>query len=360
MVRKVTSSNFMTGKSIAIRNIYVMMAYAFKAIQKAGDEHLEVEQFDKLHDLFAEILVRGVGAQVKRGLHHDYLHRREELATVRGRIDVSRSIAEHSKARGRLICGYDEYDSDTPHNRALKSVIILLVRHGEIRKGRKEALRRLLPYLDVVTTIAPTAIRWDTLTYHRSNASYRMLLGVCELVVRGLLPTESYGDRKLTAWLSDDAMSQLYERFLLEYFVFHHRELSPSAPQINWDYDCSLSSGTRQLPAMKTDLRLRRGRKILIVDAKYYSKSLQTGQWGKESVSSSNLYQILAYTKNADVKQDGSVSGLLLYARTDAPSQPDLDMTVQGSRIGARTLDLNLPWNQLRTQLDGITQWLDS
>lgn len=122
----------MTGNSIAIRNIYVMMAYAFKAIQKAGDEHLEVEQFDKLHDLFAEILVRGVGAQVKRGLHHDYLHRREELATVRGRIDVSRSIAEHSKARGRLICGYDEYDSDTPHNRALRACQVFCVRAGRL------------------------------------------------------------------------------------------------------------------------------------------------------------------------------------------------------------------------------------
>ncbi|AWH95937.1 5-methylcytosine-specific restriction endonuclease system specificity protein McrC [Dietzia psychralcaliphila] len=350
----------MTSNFIFIRNIYVMMAYAFRAIQKAGDEHLEVEQFDKLHDLFAEILVRGVGTQVKRGLHHDYLHRREELATVRGRIDVSRSISEHSRARGRLICSYDEYDSDTPHNRALKSVIILLVRHGEIRKDRKEALRRLLPYLDAVTTISPTSIRWNTLTYHRSNASYRLLLGACELVVRGLLPTEGSGNRKLTTWLSDDAMSQLYERFLMEYFIFHHRELSPSAPHIDWDYDYSLSSGTGQLPAMKTDLRLRGGHKTLIVDAKYYSKSMHTGQWGKESVSSSNLYQILAYTKNADIEQDGSVSGLLMYARTDAPSQPDLDMTVQGSRIGARTLDLNVPWNQLRTQLDGITEWLES
>ena len=91
---------------------------------------------------------------------------------------------------------------------------------------------------------------------------------------------------------------------------------------------------------MKTDLRLRHGGKSLIVDAKYYSNSLQTGQWGKESVSSANLYQMLAYAKNADVAQDGSVSGLLLYARTNAPAQPNLDMTLQGTRIGARTLDL--------------------
>lgn len=349
----------MTSNSITIRNIYVMMAYAFRSIRSSGTDTVGTEQFDNLHDLFAEILVRGVGTQVKRGMHHDYVHRREELATVRGRIDVSRSIAEHSGSRGRLICGYDEYDPDTPHNRALKSVIILLVRHGEISKSRKEALRRLLPYMDAVTTVAPTSIRWSGLTVHRSNASYRLLLGVCELVVRGLLLTDSSGDKKLTTWLPDEAMSRLYERFLLEYFAFHRPELSPRAPYIAWDYDQLLSSGTEHLPTMKTDLRLNFGRRSLLVDAKYYSKSLQTGQWGKESVSSENLYQILAYAKNADVTQDGSVSGLLLYARTNAPAQPNLDMTVQGTRIGARTLDLSQPWNQLKTQLDSITTWLD-
>ena len=349
----------MTADSITIRNIYVMMAYAFRSIQSSGNDTVGAEQFDKLHDLFAEILVRGVGTQVKQGLHQDYVHRREELATVRGRIDVSRSIAEHSRSRGRLICGYDEYDPDTPHNRALKSVIILLVRHGEISRSRKDALRRLLPYMDAVTTVAPASIRWSGLTVHRSNASYRLLLGVCELVVRGLLQTESSGDKKLTTWLPDEAMSRLYERFLLEYFAFHHPELAPRAPYIAWDYDASLSSGTEHLPTMKTDLRLRYGGKSLIVDAKYYSSSLQTGQWGKESVSSANLYQMLAYAKNADVAQDGSVSGLLLYARTNAPAQPNLDVTLQGTRIGARTLDLSQPWSQLRTQLDSITTWLD-
>lgn len=42
-----------------------------------------------------------------------------------------------------------------------------------------------------------------------------------------------------------------------------------------------------------------------------------------------------------DARRDGSVSGLLLYARTDAVEQPDVDVVIQGNRIGARTLDLN-------------------
>ena len=59
------------------------------------------------------------------------------------------------------------------------------------------------------------------------------------------------------------------------------------------------------------------------------------------------------------IGRDGSVSGMLLYARADAGLDPDFDVTIQGNRISARTLDLNLPWDLLRAQLEQITTWLD-
>lgn len=350
----------MTDRSIAIRNVYVMMAYAFRAIRSEGNDRIAAESFDHLHDLFAEILVRGVGTQVKRGLHREYLQRSEGLATVRGRIDITRTVATRSAIRGRLVCEFDEYEPDTPHNQALKSVIVLLIRHGDVAAPRRDALRRLLPYLDTVTLIAPTSIRWDALAYHRANATYRLLLGVCELTVRGLLPTQDTGSTRLTSWVSEDAMSNLYERFLREYYTVHHPELSPRASEVAWDYEDASALGSEQLPAMRTDVTLRRGQRALIIDAKYYGRSIQVGRWGKTIVHSANLYQLLTYVKNADVNRDGSVSGLLLYARTDTPEQPDLDIVIQGNRIGARTLDLNRPWEHLKGQLEDIVEWLQN
>lgn len=349
----------MTAGPIAIRNVYVMMAYAFGAMRNEGRDRIASESFDHLHDLLAEILVRGVGAEVKRGLHHDYRRNREELATVRGRIDITGTVATRSTVRGRLVCEFDEYEIDTPHNRVLKSVIILLIRSGQIATPRKGSLRRLLPYLDEVTQIAPTSIRWATLTYHRANATYRMLMGVCELIVRGLLPTESSGSTNLTSWVSDEAMSALYERFLREYYAFHHPELFPRASHVAWDYDHASAVGAAQLPAMRTDVTLRRGGRVLIIDAKFYSQTLQS-RWGKETIHSGNLYQMLAYVKNADVDHIGTVSGLLLYARTDATAQPNLDVMIQGNRIGARNLDLDTPWELVRSELEGILRWLDT
>jgi 5-methylcytosine-specific restriction enzyme subunit McrC len=345
-------------RGIIIRNVYVMLAYAFRAVRNDGTDRIAGEEFDHLHDLLAEILALGVGTLVKRGVHRDYLARSEELATVRGRIDVTRTVGARTLTRGRLVCEFDEYEVDTPHNQALKSVIVLLIRQGEVSAPREDALRRVLPYLDAVTLIAPTSIRWDTLTYHRSNASYRLLLGVCELIVRGLLPTENAGSTRLSAWIPDDTMSTLYERFLREYYVFHHPELSPGAKVVRWDLDQpSLLSG--QLPQMRTDVTLRRGGRTLIVDAKYYGQTLQKGLTGKQTIHSGNLYQILTYVKNEDSDRDGAVSGLLLYARTDAEAQPDLDVVIQGNRIGAQTLDLNQPWKFIAARLEDVIVWLE-
>lgn len=349
----------MIDRSIVIQNVYVMLAYAFRAIKAKSISRVGSENFDNLHDLLAEILIRGMNSQIKRGLHQDYLSRTEELSTVRGRIDIAQTVNRRAHSRGRVVCNFDEYLPDTPHNQALKAVVSLLIRRGNISRARQVSLRRLLPYLEDVALVPPTSVRWNELHYHRANASYRLLLGVCELIVLGLLPNEDDGDMKLESWFSDEAMSTLYERFLREYFVLHHPELSPSALLIDWAVSDGIASGLHQLPKMRTDLTLRKGANRLIIDAKYYGKSMQTNRFSaKSTVNSANLYQILTYVKNEDVKQTGNVAGLLLYAKTDGFEQPELDVVVQGSRIGAQTLDLNKPWVEVRAQLDALVQWI--
>lgn len=349
----------MSSNTILIRNVYVMMAYAFRALQSRDVASVKGESFEHLHDLLAELLYRGASTQIKRGLHHDYLPRTDTLTTVRGRIDVSQTASTRSMLRGRLVCQFDEYLPDTPHNRALKSVVVLLIRRGEVQPIRRKALADLLPHLASVQEIRPTAIRWADLSIHRANANYRMLLGVCELIVKGLLPSQESGESKLWSWMNDEAMNRLYERFILQYFKIHHPELSPHARQIPWAVDSFRSNGTGQLPVMQTDVTLTTGKVELIIDAKFYGRSLQSGRSGKQTVHSHNLYQIATYVWNADVKRDGSVSGLLLYARTVHDEQPDVDIVIHGNRIGVQTLDLNLPWEELRDRLEGLLGWLE-
>lgn len=47
---------------------------------------------------------------------------------------------------------------------------------------------------------------------------------------------------------------------------------------------------------------------------------------------------------------DGSVAGMLLYARTDEGIQPDEDYLMSGNRISVKTLDLNRDFSDIRAQ----------
>lgn len=112
------------------------------------------------------------------------------------------------------------------------------------------------------------------------------------------------------------------------------------------------------LPAMKSDITLSRGGDVLIIDAKYYTHTLQEN-WDTRTIHSNNLYQIFTYVKNKEAELAGGpheVSGMLLYAKTDEDTQPDGTYQMSGNQISVRTLDLNLPFEQIATQLDAIAE----
>ena len=56
----------------------------------------------------------------------------------------------------------------------------------------------------------------------------------------------------------------------------------------------------RYLPTMRTDVSLESSTRHIVIDAKYYSKTLQT-YFGTDTIHSGNLYQLYAYLKNLQV-----------------------------------------------------------
>ena len=84
---------------------------------------------------------------------------------------------------------------------------------------------------------------------------------------------------------------------------------------------------------MQTDIMLSKGNTILIIDAKYYSNMTQR-QYGRNTLHSGNLYQIFTYVKNKEFElrqQKHSVSGMILYAKTDEEIVPNNSYLMSGS-----------------------------
>ena len=73
-----------------------------------------------------------------------------------------------------------------------------------------------------------------------------------------------------------------------------------------------------------------------------------------QTLHSGNLYQIFTYVKNWNAAPDETISGMLLYARTDDAIQPDNDYQMSGNQISVKTLDLNCDFAVIAAQLDAI------
>lgn len=343
----------MKDRNIQIKNIYYMLTYAFQVLRQTNYEEIASEEFENIHDLFAAILIKGVAQQLKQGLYREYLAVEESLPLLRGKINMATTMRH--KVRGELLlsCEHDVLSENNIYNRIIKTTMNILIKHAPLAEIRKAELKKILLFFSEVEEVDVSLIRWNTLRFQRNNQSYRMLVNVCYFVLTGLLISDEKGSIRMAAFLDEQRMCRLYEKFILEFYRYHYKGiLSANPSQIKWDVD---DGAIEFLPVMQSDIMLEYQGKTLIIDAKYYSHVMQKrAEYDTYSLHSNNLYQIFAYVKNQDINHDGSVSGLLLYAKTDESIVPDNTYFMSGNRIDVKTLDLNLPFPSIETQLRNI------
>ena len=340
-------------KSIFIKNIYYMLSYAFTTLNQGGYEDVATEEFENIHNLFAAILSKGIGRQLKQGLYREYLNRKEDIAVVRGKIDIPGTIQNRLSRKRVVTCEYDELSENNLLNQILKTTVMLLLRLARVEPEYKNDLKKEMLFFANVDTIDPTTIRWSSIRFQRNNNTYRMLISLCQLILEGMLLTTDDGEYRLTSFIDEQRMSRLYEKFILEYYTKECPQVKASASQIPWALDDGVGTF---LPVMQSDIMLSQGNRVLVIDAKYYTHTMQT-QYDVHTLHSANMYQIFTYVKNKDTEfgdQPHTVSGMLLYAATDEAIQPNNSYQMSGNKISVRTLDLNKEFSEIATQLNAI------
>ena len=340
---------------IRIQNIYYMLAYAFQILNEEGYAKIELEDFEFADDLLAAILAKGLAVQIKRGLGREYIAQTEALTSPHGKIDISTSIKQQTMRQKRLMCEFDDFSENAYINQVLKATAMHLLYSDDVRTKQKKALKKMMLYFHSVDSINAFDIQWRRIRYNRNNATYKMLINICYLVIEGMLPTTQDGSRVVKQF-RDNHLHRLYEKFVREYYRKHYPEISVSAAHIDWDVDDGI---TELLPAMKSDITLEYSGKTLIIDTKYYGHTLQSNPlFNNRTIHSANMYQIFTYVKNRDKNQSGDVSGMLLYAKTEEEITPDNSYLMGGNRISVKTLDLDKDFSRIRKQLDGlIGEW---
>lgn len=340
---------------ISIKNIYWMLAYAYRSLNEKDINKMNSEEFENIYDLFCIMMTQEVNKQIKRGLNRDYIQIEEELSNLKGKINISDSVKKNTQIKLKMICNYDEYSINSYLNQIIKTACSYIIKSKKVSdKENIRKLRNSLLYLYDVEELDIYSIKWSNIRYTKNNSSYKMLINISYLILDGLLINKKDGKIEFRNYIDDQKMHKLYEKFILEYFKYHHPELSPSVPQIKWNVD---NDFVDLLPKMQTDIVLYnkiRGTK-LIIDAKYYSTIYQNNLlFDKNTYKSNNLYQIYTYVKNDDKEHTNKVSGMLLYAKTDKNDEAWSEYFMDGNKIIVSNLDMDDSFNKVKETLENI------
>ncbi len=339
--------------TILIQNIFHMLCYAFRVLRQRNYQDIETEDFSHVQDMLSAILSRGISQQLKQGLYRSYISINEQTKTVRGKINLYQTKRLQAKKIRQIDCTHDEFSPDNELNQILKATCLNLLRYPDVAIKQKVELRKVFHFFSGISDIDLTAIQWSRLHFHRNNRNYEMLMNICYMVWKSMLPSTTSGKTRFSLF-DEESMPRLYEKFILEYYRQHFPILHASDKAIQWDIPEDTEPKMIQLlPGMHSDITLRHHGLTKIIDAKFYKHSLST-YMDKQMLHSANIYQIYTYVKNEDKTASGNVSGLLLYARTTKEAEPLMSVMMGKNRIETKSLNLNQTFSEIAKTLDDI------
>lgn len=346
----------MTSKStIYIQNIFYMLSYAFRVLKDDYYKTLGKEPFENIYDLMLAILTKGMNRQIKRGVFKSYRVFSEESPNFKGKLLIQNSLKLRVRNKKNLSMEIDDLSANNYLNQLIKSTLILLTNYKDIRIDlKKEAQKTVFNLAEIDSLDLKRLIRSHT-QINKHHQDYHMLMSICMMVINGLIMSDSDGTQKLKDFTDDQNLPRLFEKFVFEYYRYHYPNLNVSASHVPWDVtEGSLSL----LPTMKTDITLKYKGQTLIIDTKFYQRSLSQSQYSDErfTLHSNNLYQIFSYVQNLDSLNEGKVSGLILYAKTTESIAPHARFKIKGNTIASRSIDLNTNFKKIQSQLNFIVE----
>jgi 5-methylcytosine-specific restriction enzyme subunit McrC len=273
---------------------------------------------------------------------------------VRGRIEVRQSIGLLAQRKQRLVCSFDEFEANILSNQILLSSIRRLSRVRVLDKDLRHQLLLVSRQLNDIDTVRLTAGIFRRVRIHRNNAIYDFLMRICELVFHSSLPEDGGRSYRFKDILRDERqMAWVFEEFVRNFLRIEQNKFGVSKRQIPWDA-LGDPDDLQMLPRMETDIHLECPGERTIIDTKYYAEVFQTHH-GSVKARSGNLYQLLAYLKNAEALHEdyASAKGILLYP--SAGEDVRIKTTISDHPVEISTINLAQPWPDIHEELLAIT-----
>ena len=279
---------------ILVKNLYYLLLYAWDFFEPDRMAIINAQPETDLVNLLASVLNRGIDLLLRRGFDRGYLPRTEDIAGIRGKLDLSATIKRNVLQCGRTVCQFDELSHDVLHNRILKTTLRRLLQTGGLDARLREPLRNSYLRLAEVQEVSLTERLFGAVQLHRNIRFYRFLLDVCRLLFNCLVPDEVTGRFLFQDFTHDENyMHRLFEQFLRNFYMHEQRALAVSRPRLYWKAVSESAAAIDLLPTLNPDICLAGRGRTIVLDAKFYRETLDY-RFGKASLRSGHLYQMLS------------------------------------------------------------------
>jgi 5-methylcytosine-specific restriction enzyme subunit McrC len=308
---------------VKLAHLIFMLGYA--ADPGFRSETVDAEGYDELWPALADSLVRLCERALLGGVLQGYRTVEESSTVVRGRIRVADQLRRHPGQISPTEIAYDEYTTDIPENRILRTALRRMRAVPRLRSDLAARLSHLDNRLDGVAVLrrgAPLPIWRPT----RLNARYAPALRLAELVLRNTAAQAGDGGVEIAAFVV--SMWKVFEDFvttaLREAIAARGRRAVPQEGRL---FDQPRDDGVARVPMAIDLLEYDGGHPVTVYDAKYKAASKE-GRY-----PNADFYQMLAYCTTIGIDH-----AVLIYAQGgDA-----VDRQVMNSPVTIREWPLDL------------------
>lgn len=348
---------------IPIKNLFYMLCYAWNVLPMLNDIKVGDEDIKDAYNLLARVFTYGISKIIRSGFHRSYVQCEDELSTLKGKIEIQKSINQMTMQNRKLICSYDEYSTNDIFNQILKYTIDSIVSNSNIDIEIRRDLKKLSVFFGEIDSKAPTKENRTKIIFNRNNATYRMLIEIAVMLYENSFINEETGKNLFKDFFREEQMHKVFELFILNFYAMNlnHNIYKVHAPKIKWKIDESAHETWDGLFAVDDDYGDRRTDIVVenkdlnlqvIMDAKYYHKTFVKSYMSTEdedSIRDTHITQVRQYL--IDSEFPGSKIGALIYPMTDNDLKSGRVKNIKGTPIVYKTINLADDWKNIENDM---------
>ena len=286
-IREVDAS---TSKEILVKMLKTLKKSPFRHFNMA---HLKSTKMPLL-EIFITMFLDELSALIKKGIKSDYIAKEENLAYLKGKLQIKDQIAKNYIHKERFYVAHDEYVSDRVENRLIKTALHYLYKQSKSNSNKKR-IREYLFVFDEVGVSHSIKSDFSKVKLGRQMKDYEQIL----VWVKTFLLEHSYsphnGNDLAFALLFD--MNVLFESYVGHYLTQECRKRGKHISLQDKGHHLVFSE-KKGIYALRPDIVIGHGE--IIADTKWKILSKDKTRQG---ISGGDLYQMYAYgTKYAECK----------------------------------------------------------